>query len=153
MTEKPFPGRLLGIDHGTQVIGLATCDRIGLIATPYSLIYRGTREEDFAIINEVIEEENIAGIVLGLPPRPPDFEGTSQSDIVRRWGRRLAAAVSIEVFFWDEGLSSFDAEQLMIDVGKRRPARIDAHAAAVILQSFLDAMREGHRWPRPIFRI
>lgn len=145
-----FPGRLLGIDHGTKVIGLATCDRIGLIATPYDIIQRASRREDFATINQIIEAEDIAAIILGLPPRPPDFEGTSQSDIVRRWGRRLAAAVDVPVYYWDEGLSTFDAEKILRDTGKDRPERVDAYAAAVILQSFLDALRTGKTWPSPV---
>jgi putative Holliday junction resolvase len=146
----PFPGRLLGIDHGTKVIGLATCDRIGLLATPYKLIVRKSRQEDFAQIQAFIEAEGIVGVVVGLPPRPPDFVGTSQADIVKKWARRLARAVSVPIYFWDEGLSSVDAASLLHQGGQRLPARIDAQAAAVILQSFLDAIREGMSFPEPI---
>jgi putative Holliday junction resolvase len=148
--QKPFPGRLLGIDHGNVYIGLATCDRSGLIATPHSVLERQSKKEDFAKINQLIEAEEIAGIVLGLPPRPPDFEGYSQQDTVRLWASRLNQAVEVSICFWDEGLSSADAAQLLAETGQTRPERIDAHAAAFILQSFLDAIREGQPWPEPL---
>ncbi|PJF43771.1 MAG: Holliday junction resolvase RuvX [Phototrophicales bacterium] len=146
-----FPGRLLCIDHGTKFIGLATCDRIGLIATPYKVIKRKTRQVDFEQIKAIIQKEDIAAVIVGLPPRPHDFVGTSQSDIVRKWTKRLVKQLNVPVYHWDEGLSSYDAEVTMREtLGKSQPKRIDAHAAAVILQSFLDALREGQPWPKPI---
>jgi RNase H-fold protein (predicted Holliday junction resolvase) len=54
------------------------------------------------------------------------------------------------VYLWDEGLSSVDAEEQLRDVGKRIPERVDAYAAAVILQSFLEAIREGATFPEPL---
>lgn len=145
-----FPGRLLGIDHGTQVIGLATCDRIGLIATPLRVWQRKSRREDFEFIQQVIHDENIVGVVIGLPPRPYDFVGTSQSDIVKRWARRLTRFIDVPTYFWDEGLSTMDAEDLLNKAGKSRPDRVDAQAAAVILQTMLDYLREGQPFPPQI---
>lgn len=149
-----FPGKLLGIDHGLKVIGFATCDRIGLIATPLAIHHRSSKREDFAFINTLIEKYEIAALIVGMPPRPPDFEGHSQSDTVRLWGQRLAGAVSIPVYFWDEGLTSVDAEALFHDTDQDIPERIDAHAAAVMLQSFLDALRDyGAEWPEQVEAI
>lgn len=145
-----FPGRLLGVDHGIQVLGFATCDAIGLIATPHSILRRTSKVEDFAYINRLIEQERIAAIVLGLPPHPPDFEGYSQSDTVRLWGQRLVQAVNVPVYLWDEGLSTVDASENLRQSGKRLPKRLDAYAAAVILQTFLDAIRDGTPWPDPL---
>lgn len=145
-----FPGRLLGIDHGIQVLGFATCDAIGLIATPHSIRHRTSKVEDFAYINRLIEQERIAAIVLGLPPRPPDFEGYSQSDTVRLWGQHLVQAVNVPVYLWDEGLSTVDAGESLRQSGKHLPERLDAYAAAVILQTFLDALRDGTPWPDPL---
>ncbi len=145
-----FPGRLLGIDHGLKYVGLATCDRIGLIASPLTVLKRKSKAEDFAFINELIAAEQTVGVVLGLPPRPPDFVGHSQSDTVRLWGRRLAEVITVPIYLWDEGMSSIDAVERLRDAGKRVPEREDAHAAAVILQSFLDALREGAAWPEPL---
>lgn len=144
-----FPGRLLCIDHGIKYLGLATSDRIGLIATPFQVIKRKSRQEDFDKLQHIIATEDIAAIILGLPPRPPDFVGTSQSDIVRNWAQRLYKIVDIPIYFWDEGMSSADAEDELREMGKRIPERIDDYAAAVILRQFLEAMREGQPWPEP----
>lgn len=144
-----FPGRLLAIDHGTKYIGLAVCDRIGLLASPLRVFERKSRAEDFALIQQIIHDEDIVGIILGLPPRPPDFVGTSQSDIVRNWAKRFIKTIDIPLYFWDEGMSSEDAETELRDLGKHVPERIDAYAAAVILRAFLEAMREGQPWPEP----
>lgn len=147
---RPFPGRLLGIDHGEKVIGLATCDAIGLIATPLTILKRKSKKEDFAYLNQLIKQEGFVGVLLGLPPRPPDFVGHSQSDTVLLWAKRLVATIDIPVYLWDEGLSTVDAEDQLRDVGKRMPERVDAYAAAVILQSFLDAVREGTNFPEAL---
>src|SRR5262249_22098912 len=85
MTDAPR-GRLLGIDHGAKVIGLAICDAMWIAARPLALLHREARTADFAQIQAIIEREDIAGIVLGLPETPEDFNGISQADTVRRWG-------------------------------------------------------------------
>jgi putative holliday junction resolvase len=144
-----FPGRLLCIDHGLKFLGLATSDRIGMLATPFRVIKRKSRHEDFAKLQAIITEEAIAAIILGLPPRPHDFVGTSQSDLVRNWAKRLYHVVDVPIYFWDEGMSSADAEDELREMGKRIPDRIDNYAAAVILRQFLDAMRAGQSWPAP----
>jgi putative Holliday junction resolvase len=148
---SPFPGRLLGIDHGLKVIGLAVCDPTGLIARPLQLLWRTSKREDFARINAIIAEQGAVGVVVGLPVSPPEITVYTQADQVRLWASRLAAAIPIPVYLWNERYSSQDAEELLAAAGKDRPDRIDAVAAAVILQSFLDALRdEGFPWPEPV---
>jgi putative Holliday junction resolvase len=148
---SPFPGRLLGIDHGLKVIGLAVCDPTGLIARPLQLLHRTSKQEDFARINAIIAEQGAVGVVVGLPVSPPEITVYTQADRVRLWASRLAAAIPVPVYLWNERYSSQDAEELIAAAGKDRPDRIDAVAAAVILQSFLDALRdEGFPWPEPV---
>lgn len=137
-----FEGAILGIDHGLKVIGLAL-SYSGALAKPYGLIHRTSKQADFAKIAKIIQKEHIQNIVLGLPPVPPDFVGFSQADKVRNWAGHLAQAIALPIYFWDEGLSSVDAEQHLRDIDQQVPERIDDHAAAVILQSCLDAVREG----------
>lgn len=146
MSEDFFSGPLLAIDHGLKVIGLAI-SRTGHLASPLMLIHRTSKARDFARINEIIEQESIHIIIVGLPPVPPDFVGHTQADTVRKWTKQLKKAISVPVYFWEEGLSTVNAEALLAETGKRRPDRVDAHAAAVILQSCLDALREGHPDP------
>lgn len=146
MGEFQFSGAILGIDHGLKVIGLAL-SQTGYFARPYGLIQRSTNVQDLARIKQIIQKEKITAIVVGLPPVPPDFTGYSQADTVKNWAKKLYAEVTVPIYLWDEGLSSVDAEELLDDSGKGRPERVDAHAAAVILQSCLDAVQEGHLEP------
>jgi putative Holliday junction resolvase len=146
-----FPGRLLAIDHGLKVIGLAICDPTGLIARPLQLLVRTSKKEDFAQINAIIAQHQIVGALVGLPVSPPDITEYTQADRVKVWASRLAAAIPVPVYLWNERYSSQDAEELMAEAGRDRPERIDAIAAAVILQSFLDALRdEGFPWPERV---
>jgi len=144
-------GRLLGVDHGLRVIGLAVSDPTGLIARPLRLIERTSKQADFEAIRGIIGELDIVGCVVGLPLSPPEITAYTQADRVRLWAGRLAAAVPVPVYLWNERYSSQEAEDLLLERGAPLPDRLDAVAAAVILQSFLDAMREpGMAWPEPV---
>lgn len=146
-----FPGRLLGIDYGMKVIGLALCDPTGLVARPLELLHRKSKREDFARINALIAEHAVAACLVGLPESPPEITAYTQADRVRLWASRLAAAVAVPVFLWNERYSSQEAEALLAEAGQDRPDRVDAVAAAVILQNFLDALRDyGAAWPEPV---
>lgn len=146
----PFPGRLLGIDQGLKVIGLAISDPTGTLARPLQLIYRRSKAEDFTRINHVLGEQKAVGIVVGLPASPPHITEHTRADSVRLWASRLAAAVEVPVYLWDERYSTQDAEELLAGASRPRPDRIDDVAAAVILQSFLEALRSGEPWPTPV---
>src|SRR4051794_2414603 len=118
MNQGDVPrGRLLGIDHGTKVIGLAVCDANWLFARPLQLLKRKDRETDFAHIRDLMREQQIAAIFVGLPEQPADqiitSEGPTQAGTVRRWASRLAAAVAVPVYLWEEQFSSFEAERLI----------------------------------------
>jgi len=146
-------GRLLGIDHGSKVIGLAVSDPTGLLATPLRLLRRRSKAEDFACIATIVAQEHIREIIVGVPEPIPGYQGYSQADRVRRWAGRLAAAVTVPVRVWDETLSSEEAERLLRERDHHRDGRIDAQAAAVILQSYLDALREGVEIPPAVAPI
>lgn len=141
------PGRLLGIDYGSKIVGLATCDGIGLLASPLRLLKRRSKREDFAEIARIVEEVGAVEIIVGIPLPPPDFEGYSLADTVRLWASRLAAAVPVPVRLWDETLTSEEAERMLRDAGRDPRERVDDAAAAVILQSYLDSLREGFAVP------
>ncbi|NLE51487.1 MAG: Holliday junction resolvase RuvX [Chloroflexi bacterium] len=148
--SEAFPGRLLGIDHGLKVIGLAISDPTGLLARPLDLLRRTSKRADFARINALIAEHGAVGLVVGLPVSPPEITVYTQADRVRLWAARLAAAVEVPVYLWNERYSTQEAEELLEAAGRERPERIDAVAAAVILQEFLDARRAGEPWPEPV---
>ncbi|NDJ74658.1 MAG: Holliday junction resolvase RuvX [Chloroflexi bacterium] len=139
--------RLLGIDYGLKVIGLALCDPTQTLARPLQLLHRTSRRADFEQINALVQEHEASAIVVGLPVSPPEITVYTQADRVRLWASRLAAAVGVPVFLWNERYSTQDAEELLAEAGTPRPERIDAVAAAVILQSFLDHHHDGTPWP------
>jgi putative holliday junction resolvase len=140
----PSAGKLLGIDHGLQRIGLATSDASQLIARELTIIQRKSKAEDFARINNIITQEKTVAIILGIPYNDSIDEGVhQQADTVRTWGARLAEAISLPILLWDEQYSSADALELARHKRRRPRDPIDDLAARVVLQRFLDARREG----------
>lgn len=141
------PRRLLGLDHGTTVIGVAISDASGLLARPLRLLTRSTRIADLTVLVDLIREYQIGGLVVGLPLTEARYQATSQAPIVERWAARLAASIDLPIYFWDETLSSDLAHELAAQLGRDHHARIDDLAAALILQSFLDNHPGGTPYP------
>ncbi|MCX6033298.1 MAG: Holliday junction resolvase RuvX [Chloroflexi bacterium] len=140
--DSPFdlpPGRLLALDLGQARHGAAVCDEAGILATPLAVIRRhATRSADFAEILALVAGEKAVGVLAGLPLDSQGEEG-QQARWVRRYAGRLSAALPVPVAFWDESYSTADAEYLVHESGGRTP--LDAAAAAVMLQEFLEARR------------
>jgi len=137
------PGRLLGIDHGRVTLGLAASDPSGLLARPLRRLKRKSRQEDFARISTIASELGAVEIIVGIPLPAPGYQGYSQADTVRLWASRLAAAVRLPVRLWDETHSSEEAVRLLGEARTANRHRYDDGAAAVVLQSYLDNLREG----------
>jgi putative Holliday junction resolvase len=137
--------KLLGLDVGLARIGVATCDPLGLAARPLAVIHRTSRRADFDQIARLVQAEGVSGVVCGLPLNMDGSEG-AQARTVRKWAERLAYALRallgypVPVRFWDERLSTFAAQALLAGGAG---VQEDAAAAAVILQSYLDARRRG----------
>lgn len=137
--------RTLGIDLGTRRVGLALSDAGGKFATPYEVVQITSPQQATARVLQVIEREGVERIVLGLPVNMDDSIGPAARQTAQ-WGRELAQRSGKPVLFVDERLSSFQAEQNLIDrkrggekiTRKRKKQQIDALAAASFLQSFLD---------------
>ncbi len=140
-------GRLLGIDYGSKIAGIALCDALQMVARPLQLLTRTTRERDFAALNAVISTHAVVGVVVGLPEVPDGFDGVSQAETVQRWAARLAAHVTPPIYLWEETFSTLEATRLLEEAGVKRRARVDDVAAAVILQSFIDAHPPGTDYP------
>ncbi|MEP6988922.1 MAG: Holliday junction resolvase RuvX [Chloroflexota bacterium] len=137
-------GKLLCIDHGLKRIGLAVSDGIGLTARELTVINRKTNVEDFARINHIATEQRVVGIVVGMPVNSEAKEGEyTQGDTVRKWIERYSQTTSLPITTWDEQLTSLDARELSIQKGRKVRDPIDDLAARVILQSYLDSVRDG----------
>jgi putative Holliday junction resolvase len=134
--------KYLAVDYGNKRTGLAVCDRNEIMASPLCVIHEPTRV--VKVIAEVIGEERIEGIVIGLPLNMDDSEGF-QAKRVREFGKLLAAKVEVPIFYHDERLSSFAASEKLAAMSltrARKKKRLDAMAAAEILEGFLECKRE-----------
>jgi len=135
----------LGLDVGSQRIGVAGCDGTGLIATGLTTIKRTSFEQDVSQFRELVEQRDVQVLVVGLPY---SMNGTLgfQARQVQKYARRLSAALQLPVEYMDERLTSFEAEQLL-HAEKLSPSRhkalIDRKAAAIILQQWLDIRRSS----------
>lgn len=137
--------RTLAIDLGTKRVGLAMSDEGGRFATPHDVLFVNGADQALAPIAELIRKEAVERVVLGLPLNMDDSIGPQAKSVVA-WGNALKAQAGVDVVYVDERLSSFDAEQRLIDA-KRQGAKmtrkdkkqaLDALAAALFLQAFLD---------------
>lgn len=132
--------RYLAIDHGQKRTGLAISDASEKLASPYQVIETSSETELLRRVVDIITTEQIEGIVIGLPYNMDGSEGP-RAEIVRRFSQALTKRVNIPVIFHDERLSSYEAEHLLADLEltrKKKKKRLDAVAAAAILQCFLD---------------
>jgi putative Holliday junction resolvase len=144
--------RFLGIDYGQRRIGLALSDPTGLLARPWkALVRQGNPSQVASTLGAEVaalqaEADGLDAVVLGFPRRLNGDEH-EQSRVVRALADHLRLVVAIPVHLQDERLSSREAESLLARREKdwrRRKALLDAAAAAVILQDYLDA-RSGPR--------
>ena len=138
----PRSGALLGIDPGTQTLGLALSDLRRRVATPHGVIRRKKFTLDAAALLETAARREAVGIVMGLPRNMDGSEGP-RAQSVRAFARNLAALTSLPILLWDERLSTVAAERALLeaDTSRRRRAEvIDAVAAAYILQGALDRL-------------
>ena len=111
--------RVMGIDHGEVRIGVALSDPLGIVARPHAIITHSTPEADYRALADMVRDESVAKIVIGLPT---DAEGRIgyQAARVVSWARRLAEYVPVPISFWDESYSSVDASEVLQRAGKRR---------------------------------
>lgn len=140
-TDRPS-GKLLALDVGLARIGVAVCDPLQLAARPLTVIHRRSRNEDFAVLAKLVQHEAVQAVICGLPLNMDGSEG-ARALSTRKWATRLAHALRallgapLPVIFWDERLSTYVAQTLLAEQGGA--VAEDAAAAAVILQSYLDA--------------
>ena len=140
----PDGGVLLGLDLGTRTIGIALCDAGWRFATAGKTIERGKFTRDLTVLSALVAERGVRGVVLGLPLNMDGSAGP-RAQASRAFARNLAP-LALPVLLWDERWSTTSAERAMIaqDMSRaKRAARIDSHAAAVILQGAIDRLAGG----------
>ena len=140
--------RYLCLDPGRKRIGVAVSDETGLIASPVGVIQVGSsRAEVFKQVLRHIEQQEAGKLIIGLPLHMNGDEGI-EAGRAREFARQLSKLTNIPIDFMDERLTSVEADRLMQEAGvkrEKRRANIDARAAAIILQTYLDAERSERR--------
>jgi putative Holliday junction resolvase len=136
------PLRLLGLDVGDRRIGIAISDPTGCLATPVEIYTRRAAEADVSHIDALCRGLEASAVVVGLPKNMNGSEGP-QAEKTREFANALADH-GIRVKLWDERLSTVEATRRREGRGRRgrsKQQRLDAEAAAVILETYLDHLR------------
>jgi len=142
MTQNEFTlkGRVLALDLGEKRIGVAVSDATRTIATPLALIKRTSRQEDFAQIGRLLAEQQANLLVVGLPIMLDGSEGVKAA-WVRDYAAALHEALNVPLAFTDEAFTTVQAEGSLRargQKGRKIRQNVDAVAATLILQAFLD---------------
>lgn len=132
--------RKMCLDYGDVRIGIALSDPMGIIANGLETYIRKDEQTDLEHIVQLIKDNSVDTIVIGLPI---NMDGTSgdRVSVTKAFGEKLAGLTSAKVVYMDERLSSVSAEKLLIEADVRRDKRkqvIDKLAATIILQNYLD---------------
>jgi putative Holliday junction resolvase len=145
---------LLGVDYGSVRIGLAVSDPDRKIAFPHMTYRRRGPEPDQVFFRQLIEEQEVGQIVVGLPVHLSGREGQKAAE-ARAFGRWLGQVTGLPVGFADERFTTVEAESALWSAGlthKRRKERRDRVAAQIMLQAFLEAGCPGEADPGPLDR-
>lgn len=137
-------GRVMALDLGEKRIGIAISDASRTIASPHIVMNRKSRPDDFARYIDLINKEKITLIVIGLPITLGGNEG-QRALWVRDYANDLGRNIDVSIVYWDESLTTVAATEALHIQGRRGrklKERVDAVAAALILQSYLDAHEE-----------
>ncbi len=138
-------GRILCLDVGEKRIGIAISDPDMSIAFPHKVLNRTSLEKDLRAISDVIEEKKAVKLVVG---HPISLSGgkSQQTLLVEEFTEEIKKEIGIETILWDERLSTSEADKSLSSMGtesRKRRGKIDAIAASLILQNYLDKNRDG----------
>jgi len=143
LSAIPERGKIMGLDLGTKTIGVAISDGMRYSATPLETIKRTKFTQDAERIIELIGQNQVVAVILGLPLNMDGTEGPRVQS-TRAFARNLAPKIDLPIAFWDERLSTSAVTRMMIEADLRRDRRaevVDKLAASYILQGALDRLR------------
>lgn len=140
--NKQLPGRRVALDAGGRRVGLAVSDELGMVASPVRTV--DLKREGLDALVETIRAYSPVEIVVGMPTGMSGREGP-QADAVREFAGEVAEKIDLPITYWDERLTTFAADMALQESGHRsrksRKQYVDAVAASLILQSYLDSCR------------
>jgi len=134
----------MGLDVGDKTIGVAVSDELGFAAHPVTVIRRtDSIRKDIGKVRELADEYGVSRIIVGIPIMLSGTTGV-QAEKVLAFVEEMRKRIRTPIETWDERLTTSEAERVLIETGHRREKRreiIDKHAAAVILQSYMDRQK------------
>lgn len=151
-------GRILALDVGKKRIGLAVSDELGLTAQGIETYARTRVRDDIAGLKQLAQQWNIHTLLVGKPLHMSGDE-SRQSEYTREFAERLAKALQLPVVFWDERLTSREAERLLREGGAtllESRGAVDRMSAVLILESYLGFLKNeaysetGSEWGESI---
>lgn len=140
--------RILGLDFGSKTVGVAISDPLLYTAQGLEIIRRDRENKirkTLVRIEEICAEYEVSKIVLGLPLNMDDSEG-ERALKTRAFAEDLERRTGLEIVFWDERLTTVEADETMDELGifgTKRKELVDEIAAMIILQSYLENLRDG----------
>jgi putative holliday junction resolvase len=140
--KKSFNGRVLALDLGKKRIGLALSDPLGITAQGLPTLQRTRIREDLDALAKLTSENEVTLILMGHPLHMSGREGR-QAEYTREFAGRLAERTGIEIQFWDERLTTVEAERVLRSSGisiEKRARAVDRLAAVILLGSYLDSL-------------
>jgi putative Holliday junction resolvase len=132
-------GRILALDVGKKRIGLAVSDELGITAQGIETLQRTRIREDINALREIAEHWRVHTLLVGKPLHMSGAE-SRQSEYTREFAERLASALRLPVVYWDERLTSREAERLLREGGasiEQSRQAVDQMSAVLILESYL----------------
>ena len=134
---------ILSVDYGDKRTGIAVCDKLEMLASPVCVITEWNIDSLANKIIDIAKEKRAEEIVVGLPKNMDGSEGF-RADACKELGQKLKNLSEIPVQFWDERLTTVSAHKILSDNnvrGKKRKAVVDAVAADIILQDYIDSRK------------
>jgi putative Holliday junction resolvase len=147
--EFPTEGRLVGVDYGTVRIGLALSDPGQSLASPLETYTRQNPVQDARRFRRLVEDEQVAGFVVGLPVYNSGDESPKSRE-AREFGKWLTETTELPVRFYDERYTTAHAEQILAISGatsKKRKKTRDKLAAQILLSAYLESNRRDDHVP------
>jgi putative Holliday junction resolvase len=138
-------GRILALDVGKKRIGLAVSDELGFTAQGIETLNRTRIREDLARLKSIAEQWGVSSLLVGRPLHMSGEE-SRQSEYTREFAERAAEFLSLPVVFWDERLTSMEAERVLRASGaslEEKKRAVDRLSAVLLLVSFLEHQQQA----------
>jgi len=142
ISSVPKIGRLLALDPGTRMIGVAISDETRCVATPLKALNKTSWKNLLSEIESIVDDYDALALIVGLPLNTDGSE-SSMSILARDMARKFALSLSIPVFLQDERVTSYEARKRLWDRGidpNKTKQFVDSEAASIILTDFIERL-------------